>query len=86
MAGGAFVMTAVEGYLALRRTVGFAMSNAEYLLRSFARFAAARREEHIRTATLIEWASQAGCYVRRYSGPADAGRPVDFQSRLENAT
>ena len=26
------------------------------------------------------------CYVRRYSGPADAGRPVDFQSRLENAT
>ena len=25
------------------------------------------------------------CCVRRYSGPADAGRPVDFQSRLENA-
>ena len=67
MAGGAFVMTAVEGYLALRRTVGFAMSNAEYLLRSFARFAAARREEHIRTATLIEWASQAGSVAQRHT-------------------
>ena len=61
------MMPAVEGYLALRRTVGFAMSNAGYLLRSFATFAAARREEHIRTATLIEWASQAGAVAQRHA-------------------
>ena len=45
--------------LALRRGAGFVLSNAEYLLRSFARFAADRQERHIRTATVIDWASRA---------------------------
>jgi integrase/recombinase XerD len=56
MAAGAPMMAAVEGYLALRRAVGFAMGNAEYLLDSFARFAAERNETHIRTQTAIDWA------------------------------
>ena len=67
MAGDAIMMTDVESYLALRRTAGFVMSNAEYLLRSFARFAAARQEQHIRTATLIEWASQATSLAQRHA-------------------
>ena len=33
------MLNAIETYLALRRATGFAMSNAEYLLKSFAAFA-----------------------------------------------
>ncbi|MER8474072.1 hypothetical protein NKH23_32830 [Mesorhizobium sp. M1328] len=41
------MLKAIETYLALRRTTGFAMLNAEYLLRSFAAF-------HQLTAALAE--------------------------------
>ena len=34
------MLTTIEAYLTLRRATGFAMSNAEYLLKSFAAFAA----------------------------------------------
>jgi integrase/recombinase XerD len=61
------MMAAVEAYLALRRTAGFAMSNAEYLLRSFARFAAARGERHVRATTLIDWASQGRSVAQRHA-------------------
>jgi len=71
------MMPAVEAYLALRRTAGFAMSNAEYLLRSFASFAAARGERHVRTATLIDWASQ---------GPSVAQRHTRYQAVCKFAT
>lgn len=64
-------MAAVEAYLALRRSAGFAMSNAEYLLRSFARYAAARGERHVRVTTLVDWASQ---------GPSVAQRHVRYQT------
>ena len=46
------MMASVETYLAVRRAVGFTLSNTEYLLRSFAAFAADRKEAHIRTALL----------------------------------
>jgi hypothetical protein len=36
------MLRAIEAYLALRRATGFAMLNAEYLLKSFAAFAAER--------------------------------------------
>lgn len=61
------MMAAVEAYLDLRRTAGFAMSNAEYLLRSFARFAAARGERHVRATTLIDWASQGRSVAQRHA-------------------
>jgi integrase len=61
------MMAAVERYLALRRTAGFVLSNAEYLLRSFARFAADRQEQHIRTATVIDWASQTVSVAQRHT-------------------
>jgi hypothetical protein len=35
------MIEAIEPYLALRRAAGFSISNTEYLLRSFARFAPA---------------------------------------------
>jgi integrase/recombinase XerD len=56
---------AVDRYLALRRAAGFHLANSEYLLRSFARFGAARGETHVRTATAIEWASQSPSVAQR---------------------
>jgi integrase len=61
------MMASVETYLAVRRAVGFTLSNTEYLLRSFADFAADRREAHIRTATAIDWASQAKSVAQRHT-------------------
>jgi integrase/recombinase XerD len=61
------MMASVETYLAVRRAVGFTLSNTEYLLRSFAAFAAARKEAHIRTATAIDWASQAKSVAQRHT-------------------
>jgi integrase len=61
------MMASVESYLAVRRAVGFTLSNTEYLLRSFADFAADRKETHIRTATAIDWASQAKSVAQRHT-------------------
>lgn len=60
------MITAVETYLAVRRAVGFTLSNTEYLLRSFARFATDQKQTHIRTATAIHWASQAKSVAQRH--------------------
>ena len=61
------MMASVETYLAVRRAVGFTLSNTEYLLRSFANFATDRKETHIRTATAIDWASQAKSVAQRHT-------------------
>jgi len=67
MAGGEFMMAAVDNYLALRRSAGYVLSNAEYLLRSFAMFVADRQEQHIRTATVIDWAGRALSLAQRHT-------------------
>ncbi|MDX8509244.1 tyrosine-type recombinase/integrase [Mesorhizobium captivum] len=51
------MLDAIETYLALRRTTGFAMSTAEYLLKSFAAFAAERGQTYVETKTAIDWAA-----------------------------
>jgi len=61
------MMTAVEAYLAVRRAAGFTLNNPECLLRSFARFATERQQTHIRTATVIEWASLAASVAQRHT-------------------
>jgi len=61
------MMASVETYLAVRRAVGFTLSNTEYLLRSFVNFATDRKETHIRTATAIDWASQAKSVAQRHT-------------------
>ena len=53
------MIPAVENYLAVRRATGFELKNADYLLRSFARWAAERSETHIRATTAVDWASQS---------------------------
>lgn len=60
-------MTAAVGaYVALRRVAGFALSNTEYLLHSFARFAHDRHEAHVRTASVIVWASLGPSLAQRH--------------------
>jgi integrase/recombinase XerD len=61
------MMASVETYLAVRRAAGFTLSNTEYLLRSFANFATDLKETHIRTATAIDWASQAKSVAQRHT-------------------
>src|SRR6202051_5073603 len=61
------MITAVESYLAVRRAAGFTLSNTEYLLRSFAAFATDKKQTHIRTATAIDWASQAESVAQRHT-------------------
>src|SRR5580704_4037622 len=67
MAGGESMIAAVESYLAVRRATGFTLSNAEYLLRSFASFASDQGQTHIRTVTVIDWASQAESVAQRHT-------------------
>jgi integrase len=56
---------AAENYVAVRRAGGFEVKKAEELLRSFARFATARGEAYVRTATAIEWAAQGVSVAQR---------------------
>ncbi len=51
------MLEVIETYLALRRATGFAMSSAEYLLKSFAAFAAERGQTHVEMQTAIDWAA-----------------------------
>ena len=59
------MLNTIETYLALRRATGFAMSNAEYLLKSFAVFAAERGQTHVRTQTAIDWAALGPSVAQR---------------------
>jgi integrase len=60
------MIAAVETYLAVRRLGGFALSNNEYLLRSFAAYAGAHGEAVVRTATVITWASLGPSLAQRH--------------------
>ena len=59
------MLTTIEAYLTLRRATGFAMSNAEYLLKSFAAFAARRGQTHVHTQTAIDWATLGPSVAQR---------------------
>jgi integrase/recombinase XerD len=82
------MLKAVETYLTLRRATGFAMQNAECLLKSFAAFAAERGQPHVHTETAIDWAAlgpslaqrdarlKAVCRFARYVRVDDAGHEL----------
>ena len=59
------MLKAIEAYLALRRATGFAMLNAEYLLKSFAAFAIERGQTHVHTQTTIDWAARGPSVAQR---------------------
>lgn len=55
----------VETYLTVRRVTGFAMQNAECLLKSFAAFAAEPGQTHVHTQTAIDWAALGPSVAQR---------------------
>jgi integrase/recombinase XerD len=59
------MLTAIETYLDLRRATGFAMSNAECLLKSFAAFAAERGQPHVHAQSAIDWAALGPSVAQR---------------------
>ena len=59
------MLKAIEAYLALRRATGFAMLNAEWLLKSFAVFAAERGQTHVHAQTAIDWAARGPSVAQR---------------------
>ena len=61
------LMTAVDTYLAVRRTMGFQLNTIEHLLRSFARFAAERGHTYVVAQTAIEWATLAPSNAQRHT-------------------
>ena len=77
------MIKAVESYLAVRRAAGFSLSNTEYRLRSFARFAGDRQERYIRTPTAIEWANEGPSIAQRHTRYQTICRFADYV-RLED--
>jgi integrase/recombinase XerD len=65
MAGGAVMKDAVTAYISLRRAAGFGMAETEYLLESFARFAAERNETHVNGQSAINWAARGVSAAQR---------------------
>ncbi|WP_221961151.1 MULTISPECIES: tyrosine-type recombinase/integrase [Rhizobium] len=59
------MLNTIETYLTLRRVTGFAMSNAEYLLKSFAVFAAEREQVYIHAQTAVDWAALGPSVAQR---------------------
>ena len=59
------MLNAIETYLTLRRAGGFAMSNAEYLLKSFATFAAENGQTHVQAQRAIDWAALGPTVAQR---------------------
>jgi hypothetical protein len=59
------MLSSIETYLTLRRAAGFAMSNAEYLLKSFAACAAERGQTHVQAQTAIDWAALGPTVAQR---------------------
>jgi len=59
------LIVALGRYLALRRAAGFKLVWHERALSSYAEFAAARREKHIRVDSALEWVSQFALTRRR---------------------
>lgn len=59
------MIAAVEAYLELRRAAGYSMRDADRILRSYGRFAHARRDRFVKIATIHAWAKRARSPERR---------------------
>jgi len=56
---------AIVAYLAVRHTSGFELKKDDYLLHSFARFAAERGESRVCAATAVAWAARSTSVAQR---------------------
>jgi integrase/recombinase XerD len=55
----------VDRYLELRRALGYRLETTEYMLRSFARYAALLGQCHIIASSVLAWASQSATAQQR---------------------
>ena len=53
------LITYVERYLSLRRTLGYKLREISRHLRRFATFAANKGDTHVRASTAMKWAAEA---------------------------
>ena len=68
------MIQAVESYLSMRRAAGFELKNADYLLHSFARFAAERGETRRPQSRNTPGSPRSGHVApRRLGGPPSIG-------------
>lgn len=74
------LMQAVDTYLAVRRSVGFALHDTEGYLRNFARFATARGDTHIIATTAVNWASLTKSEAQRHNRLQTVIRLARFMS------
>lgn len=68
----------INRYIALRRSLGFKLKETAKNLASFGRFAEAKAERHIRTATAVAWAEEASTPDTRYRRITDVIRLASF--------
>ncbi len=61
------LMTSVDRYLLIRRSVGFQLKSVDFYLRDFARFASVRGETHVVSKTAIDWASKGTSEAQRHN-------------------
>lgn len=61
------LMSSVDRYLSIRRSVGFQLKSIEFYLRDFARLASARGETHVVAKTAIDWASKGVSEAQRHN-------------------
>jgi integrase/recombinase XerD len=59
------MLTLVESYLALRRSLGFKLAKTEQLLRAFAAFSRAHGQALVRSSLAVEWAGQSSSARQR---------------------
>jgi len=59
------LMPAIDNYLEVRRALGYKLESTEWLLRSFARFAAVRGDRYVVSETAIAWAEQTATAHQR---------------------
>jgi integrase/recombinase XerD len=65
---------AVQSYVAVRRAAGFALTQTESHLRSFAAYSDARGRQYLNAQTAIEWARQAKSISQRARRLGDVAR------------
>lgn len=68
----------VERYLALRRAIGFKLVDPERVLRSFARCASDRGENHVRAETAKAWAAESRSQLERHRRLKVVARFAEF--------
>ncbi len=68
----------VERYIALRRATGFKLTDPERVLRSFARYARERGEDHVRAECARVWAAESRSQLERHRRLGTVVRFAEF--------